>query len=616
MRHPFLDIDLDKIEENCRVVTGLCREHGIDVAGVTKVTCGLPKVARALLRGGVSQLADSRLENIRRLRDDGLRAEMMLLRIPRLSDAREVVEVVEISLNSEIAVVRALSDAAEAVGRTHKVMLMIDTGDLREGVLPRDALAVAEQIFALSGVELHGVGTNLACLSGVQPTGDNMKMLADIAENIRGRLGVPLPMVSGGNSANLSLLESGRMPAGINHLRLGSSVVLALLVPDALRARLREDPFLLHTEILELKEKPSVPHGERGEDAFGRRPEFEDKGTVRRAILGIGREDTDPPSLQALDDGAEILGASSDHLVVDVTAVKRDLAVGGEMILRLDYGAVLAAMTSKYVHKRLLYTPTREDRRRKVRLLGAPAPDMASGPREIREQGLGRELLDMGLEVADGGDFDVSGGDDKPIADAVFSALSADETPVLLGGSHSALHGELAGIARNASEFGLICFDAHGDLITSIASGSDQLPLALSLENFVLIGVRDLNEEERRLLAASPVRVFTMEEVDRCGMVEVIREALDVALAAVEGLHVSLDIDFIDDDEAPGAVEPEPGGISYREAHLAMEMIADTKRLISADVVELDPERDPEGRTARLCVSLLASLLGRKVLSG
>jgi len=616
MRHPFLDIDLDRIEENCRVVTDLCRAQGIEVAGVTKVVCGLPKAARALLRGGVAQLADSRLENIARIRADGIRSEIMMLRIPRLSDAQTVVELADISLNSELAVVKALSEAAEPVGRRHRVVLMVDTGDLREGVLPRDALPAAERIAALPGVELHGVGTNLACFGGIQPTRENMQLLVEIAGEIRAKLSIPLPMVSGGNSFNLPLLESGQMPEGINHLRLGSSIMLALLVGDETRSRMHSDAFRLHAEVLELKDKPSLPHGKSGEDAFGHTPEFEDKGPMKRAILGIGREDIDPDALESCEAGVEILGASSDHLIADVTALERELAVGDELVFKPDYGAVLAAMTSEYVHKQLVYTPGREERPRRIRLLGAPAPEGASGPREIREQGLGGELLDMGLEVVDGGDLDVSGEEDRPVADAVFSALSADETPVLLGGPHSVIHGELAGITRLTSEFGLICFDAHGDLITSITSRQDELPLTPSLENFVLVGVRDLTGDERRLLADSPVRVFTMEEVDRRGMVEVMGEALEVALSAVEGLHVSIDIDFIDDGEAPGAAEPEPGGISYREAHLAMEMIAETGGLISADVVELDPGRDPEGRTARLCVSLLTSLLGKRVLGG
>jgi predicted amino acid racemase/arginase family enzyme len=623
MAYPCLDIDLGKIEANCRIITDLCRARGIAVAGVTKVVCGLPKVARAMLRGGVSQLADSRLENLARLRADGIRAEFILLRIPMMSQAAQVVELADVSLNSELPVIRALSEAAAAAGRRHRIILMIDIGDLREGVLPTDALAVAEQVLALPGVELHGVGTNLACLSGIQPSRRNMDILVYIAGEIRRRLGVPLPVVSGGNTFNLPLVESGEMPAGVNHLRLGAGLLMAVPpISEALRARLHGDAFSLHAEILELKDKPSAPYGQSGEDAFGKKPVFEDRGTIRRAILGIGREDVMPEWLHPREAGAAILGASSDHLILDVTAVARELAVGGELAFGLDYGAVLAAMTSQYVHKNVIGAQAAAVAARRVRVIGVPlaAADGAAGgsaaPRLVREAGLAATLAAMGLAVADDGDIGFApGAADAAVAEAVERALAAGELPVVLGGTHSILHGELAGLGRFTDEFGLICFDAHGDLITTIAAGAGQTPLALPLENFALIGVRALTDEERRLLEASPITVFTMEDVDRLGMVKVVERSLALAESATAGLHVSMDLDFLDSREVPGVAFGEPGGISFREAHLAMEMIAESRRLSSADLAEIDAGKEGAAATAKVAVGLLASLLGRKLLA-
>ena len=146
MQTPCLHIDLGKIEHNARRIVGLCRRHGIDVAGVTKVTCGHPGVARAMLRGGVGTIADSRLENLRRLRADGVGARLMLLRVPPLSQVEAVVQGADISLNSELAVLAALSGAALQQGRVHDVILMVDLGDRREGILPRQAaIELAEQ---------------------------------------------------------------------------------------------------------------------------------------------------------------------------------------------------------------------------------------------------------------------------------------------------------------------------------------------------------------------------------------------------------------------------------------------------------------------------------------
>jgi arginase family enzyme len=416
------------------------------------------------------------------------------------------------------------------------------------------------------------------------------------------------------------------MPAGVNHLRLGAGLLMAVPpITEGLRARLHADAFTLHAEILELKDKPSAPYGERGEDAFGQKPVFEDRGVMRRAILGVGREDASPESLHPRDAGAAVLGASSDHLVVDVTAVTRRLAVGGEMAFGPDYGGVLAAMTSQYVHKNVLggAVSGMSNGPRRVRLIGVPVAagqaGVAGAPRLIREQGLGTELLGMGRDVIDGGDLVVtppSAGArlrDDAVAAAVAAALSAGEMPLVLGGPHELLHGILDGLSRRTGEFGLICFDAHGDLLAAAGGGSGAPELPLSLENFAIVGVRSLDQSEQRLLEESPVTVFTMEDIDRLGLARVMEQALEVAGAAVDGVHVSLDIDFVDAPEVPGAVLPEPGGLSYREAHLAMEMIAAAHCLLSADVTEIDADRDGDGRTARLAVSLLCSLLGRRI---
>lgn len=197
MKYPYLDINIDKIEENARKVVTRCQQDGIDVAGVTKVVCGLPKVARAMLRGGVSQLADSRLENLERMREDGIRADFMLLRLPMLSEVEKVVRLADISLNSELTVIKALSEAALQAGTRHRIVLMVDLGDLREGVLPRDTLVMARNILQLKGIDFHGIGANLACLSGVQPSSENLELLVHIANQLRERLSIPLPMVTG-----------------------------------------------------------------------------------------------------------------------------------------------------------------------------------------------------------------------------------------------------------------------------------------------------------------------------------------------------------------------------------------------------------------------------------
>jgi predicted amino acid racemase len=355
MKTPCLSIDLDKIEHNARSIVGLCGEHGIEVTGVTKGVCGHPEVAQAMLRGGVASLADSRLANIRRLRVAGIETEIMLLRLPALSAVADVVDAVDVSLNSEHAVLKALSTAALGRGRVHDVILMVDLGDLREGVWPDALDALVRQALQLESIHVAGLGTNLACFGGVAPDVDNMARLVALAGEIESSLGVTLERISGINSSALELIAAGAMPPRVNHARIGEAILLGR---ETLRRRpwpdTFQDAFVLYAEVLELQRKPSLPRGERCEDAFGRVPEFEDRGEILRALLNVGREDVDVAGVTPLDTRVAVLGGSSGYLVADVSAAQGDIRVGDALAFAVNYSALLTAMTSDCVRKRLL----------------------------------------------------------------------------------------------------------------------------------------------------------------------------------------------------------------------------------------------------------------------
>jgi len=353
MTTPYLVIDVDKIERNTRTIVTLCHEHGIEVTGVTKVTCGHPDVAKAMLRGGVGGIADSRLPNIQRLVSAGIDTELMLLRLPALSGVDQVVASVAVSLNSELDVLRALSVAAQHHGKVHDVVLMVDLGDLREGIRPDDLMGLVKEAASLHGIRIKGIGTNLACFAGVMPDEGNMQQLVELAAEVERYLDIKLEWISGINSSGLDLIARGGMPARVNHARIGEAILLGRETthrkpwPDTF-----QDAFVLHAEVLELKKKPSVPLGERSEDAFGRQPEFEQRGEVLRALLNVGREDIDVEGLTPRDPGAVILGASSGYLVVDVTGIAGNIRVGDTLTFLMNYSALLTAMTSAYVKKR------------------------------------------------------------------------------------------------------------------------------------------------------------------------------------------------------------------------------------------------------------------------
>ena len=361
MTYPYVTIDLNRIEHNARIIVGLCRDHGIAVTGVTKVTCGDPDVAKAMLRGGVAGIADSRLENIKRLKRAGIPPPLMLLRLPPLSGVEEVAASLEISLNSELAVLEGLSVAASKRDAIHDVILMIDLGDLREGVWPDELVPLVTQALMLPGIRVAGLGANLACFGGVVPTETIMNRLVDLADEIEHRFDIRLKWISGINSSGLELIASGRMPGRVNHARIGEAILLGR---ETIHRRpwpgTYQDAFTLHAEVLELKRKPSMPVGRRSEDAFGQQPIFEERGEIMRALLNIGREDVDVDGIKPIDSRLLILGASSGYLALDVTAAEGGIRVGDELAFSLNYSALLASMTSDYVKKRSLNgsTPT------------------------------------------------------------------------------------------------------------------------------------------------------------------------------------------------------------------------------------------------------------------
>ena len=345
-----IEVHCEYIRRNARAIVQLCAAHGIEVAGVTKACCGQPEVARAMLAGGVAMLADSRLSNVRRLRRAGIQAPVMLLRLPALSEVEQVVRLTQISLNSEVETVRALAQAAQSAGVRHGVILMIETGDRREGVMPEEALEVARQMLTLPGIELAGIGTNVGCIGGVLPTPQNMQLLLDVAEDIERRLGIQFKIVSGGHSANLALLLRGEMPPRVNHLRIGESILLGVETSSNTPLPCpHQDAFRIFAEVIELNTKPSLPEGPISIDAFGRVPHWEDYGPRQRAVLAMGGQDLWIDGLRPLRPGVTIVGASSDHTVLDVTDAEPPVSMGEELAFDPNYAAVATAMASRNV---------------------------------------------------------------------------------------------------------------------------------------------------------------------------------------------------------------------------------------------------------------------------
>ncbi|MCL1997483.1 MAG: alanine/ornithine racemase family PLP-dependent enzyme [Turicibacter sp.] len=349
--YPRLVVDLDKFEHNARTLIEMGARHGIALAAVTKSFCAESKMVEILANLPFEFLADSRLENFENY-PETRHAKTLLLRLPQPSDVERTVKTCDISLNSELFTLRLLAKAAKKAGLRHGIILMIDLGDLREGVYFKNEHLLFETVDFVAGDEslyLEGIGTNLTCYGSVLPTMDNLQQLCDLAKTIEKRIGKKLNIISGGNSSSLYLLKKGKIPARVNNLRLGEAIIRGVETAYGLPfIGLEQNVVTLEAEVIEMMEKPSMPEGILGINAFGEKPIYEDRGITKRAILAVGRQDTDCNGLEC--EGISVIGASSDHLIAE-----GDLKLGEIVSFNLTYGAILAAFTSKYVGKSFKY---------------------------------------------------------------------------------------------------------------------------------------------------------------------------------------------------------------------------------------------------------------------
>ena len=351
MTAPRLEIRLDRIHHNAKTLVDRLALRGIGVTGVTKAALGLPEIARTMLRAGVNSIGDARIENIEAMRRAGLTCELTLLRSPMLSQADRVVASTDISHNTEIEVVERLSACAQSQGRTHGILLMVELGDLREGILPAELPSFVDQMLRLPNISFRGIGTNLACQSGVSPDRKNMGALSSLADSLESTFEVAVKTVSGGNSANLGWALGTDDIGRVTTLRLGEAILLGRdpLQRNAIRG-LHTDAFTLVAEVIERKRKPTNPWGELGQAAFGPVEPRIDRGIISQAILAVGRQDVDIEGLEA-PVGMKLLGGSSDHLVLDTG--RHSPAIGSELRFQLNYSALLRAMTSPFVAREI-----------------------------------------------------------------------------------------------------------------------------------------------------------------------------------------------------------------------------------------------------------------------
>lgn len=347
---PILRVEQRVIRENVERVLG---RFDVEITGVTKAVCGNPQIGTAMLQGGVTRLADSRLANLNRL-EAPAGVDLQLLRVPMLSELDDLLSIADLSFQSERDVIGALARKAVRAGTIHGVIPLVDLGDRREGILPGEFVDIAGYVEGLDGVKLTGVATHTGSFGGVLPTAESLESFAELVESCESAIGRPLPIVSGGSTVALPLAEQGTLPPRITDLRLGESLLLGT---DVTRDRripyLANSAFRLDAEVIECRRKPSTPEGPTGHDSSGDPPTFRDRGERLRAVLALGEQDTDTAALTPLGSGFEVVGASSDHLILDVEDANPPPDIGDHVSFVPGYPALAQASASTTVRTEL-----------------------------------------------------------------------------------------------------------------------------------------------------------------------------------------------------------------------------------------------------------------------
>jgi ornithine racemase len=306
------------------------------VVGVVKSCLGNPEVAKAMIAGGAGVIADSRLDNLKRL--SCLNTSLMMLRQPMSYEIEEAVSIVDYFLVSEITTVEKIAERACGDGKIASLIVMVELGDLREGVIVEELANFIAKIYRMPGIKVHGVGTNVACLQNVPPTPEMLEKLVALAGLLRAEFKMDLPVISGGNSSAWNLLKESNIPKGINQLRFGEGILLGqeTIKLESIEGT-SQDAFMLYAEVIEIKEKPIFQDGKRK--------------VMKRAILALGLQDICCGKIKPVDKEIEVLRRSSDHLIVDIGKSAISYKTGDRLGFIPSYEAMLGAMTSPFVDK-------------------------------------------------------------------------------------------------------------------------------------------------------------------------------------------------------------------------------------------------------------------------
>ncbi len=355
----YVTLGKSALKHNYTYLSSLFEKHQIEWAPVAKMLCGNEKYLAYLLSLGNEQICDARLSNLKVIKELKPEVETIYIKPPAKESISEVVNYADVSFNTEYITIKWLSEEAQRQDKVHRVIIMIELGDLREGIMGESLIGFYRKVFELPHIEVVGIGANLNCLNGVMPSRDKLVQLSLYEQLIEAKFGKKITGVSGGSSVMVPLLLSGQVPKGVNHFRVGEALFFGKnLFDNSTIEGMHDDVFLLHSQIIEITEKPINPFGEMEANPSGETTEIseEDYGkTHKRAILDIGLLDIAKVDfLIPVAKDLKIVGASSDMLVVDINEAQKSYKVGDVIQFKLDYMGALRVMNSYYIEKKLI----------------------------------------------------------------------------------------------------------------------------------------------------------------------------------------------------------------------------------------------------------------------
>ena len=354
----FLKLYRQKLKENYTFLDTLFKERNIEWGVVTKLLCGNTIYLKEIIELGVTEMHDSRISNLKKIKKLNPNIKTVYIKPPSKRNISKIVQYADVSFNTEIYTIQMLSEEAKLQKKTHGIIIMIEMGDLREGVLGEELLNFYEQVFSLPNIEIRGIGTNLNCLSGVMPTQDKLIQLSLYKQLIEAKFNVKIPWVSGGTSVAIPLMLKNARPLAVNHFRIGEALFFAkdLFTGETIEG-MHNDVFKLYAEIIEITEKPNNPTGELGENVAGHTYEIDENTdlseTSLRAILDFGLLDMQPQYLTPTDNSITIIDSSSDMTVIDISNSEKKYQVGDLVSFDLQYMGALYLLNSDYIEKRV-----------------------------------------------------------------------------------------------------------------------------------------------------------------------------------------------------------------------------------------------------------------------